>query len=371
MHIGIPREIKNQESRVALPPEAVAILTGAGHTVTVEAGAGVGSGFSDDHYAAAGATPGDTEAAFSAELILKVKEPQPDEIRRFSAGQVLFTYLHLAADRTLTHDLMQTGVTAIAYEAVTDDEGRLPLLAPMSRVAGALAVSVGGSLLEQRNGGRGVLLAGLGGDSDLPGGQVTVVGAGVVGGTAARVAAGMGAQVTVLDRNPQVLADLKAVAPTITTSVSDEETLAGLLPSTDLLIGAVLIPGSRAPRVITRAHLALLPKGAVVVDVAIDQGGSVEGIRTTSHSAPAYAENGVWLSAIANLPGVVPLTSTRALAGATLPYIQRLAGQGWQAACDPDHPLGRGLRAGVRMHDHSICHAGIAEAFTLPYNPPF
>jgi len=361
--IGIPKEIKDNEYRVALPPEGVAELVSAGHTVLVEHRAGEGSGFADADYAAAGAALVSTDAAFGAELILKVKEPQPGEIGRFHTGQVLFTYLHLAADGALTRGLMDTGVTAIAYEAVRDADGRLPLLAPMSAVAGALAVTMGTHYLERAYGGRGVLLPGIAG---IEAGKVTVIGAGVVGMNATRVAVGMGARVTVLDRSPEALARITAAYPSVIVRESTVEAVAQAVADADIVVGGVLIPGAQAPRMVTRDMIAAMRSGSVIVDVAIDQGGCIEGIRATSHSAPVYVEDGIVFCAIPNMPGVVPLTSTRALAAATLPYIRRIASEGWRAAVASD----AGLRQGLRMTDRHMTHQGLADAFSLPYAEP-
>ena len=362
MIIGIPREIKDHEFRVALPPDAVAALTRDGHEVRVEADAGAGSGFADAEYEQAGAHVTDTKTTFDAELILKVKEPQRSEMGFFRAGQVLFTFLHLAASRETTTKLLATGVTAIAYEAVQDKDGRLPILKPMSEVAGALAVVNGASLMERPSGGRGVLLTGIEG---IPGGDVTVLGAGVVGTAATRVAVGMGACVTVLDRADEALARIRKAFPSITTHISSPEQVEKAVTEADMVVGGVLIPGAHAPRMVTRQMLGHMRKGAVVVDVAIDQGGCVEGIRETSHTDPSYRENGIIFSAIPNLPGVVPLTSTRALAKATMPYVHALAQNGWRQAVDKDP----GLMTGVRMTDGTMTHQGIAEQFALPYNP--
>ncbi|MBI5136376.1 MAG: alanine dehydrogenase [Nitrospirae bacterium] len=364
MLIGIPREIKDHEFRVALPPDAVAQLTAAGHPVRVARGAGAGSGFDDDAYRAAGADVCAQEEAFGADLVLKVKEPQPTEIPLFGPEQTLFTFLHLAADRELTQNLLATGVTAIAYEAVQAADGRLPILAPMSQVAGALAVVVGANLLQRRHGGRGVLLPAIDG---VPAGRVTVLGAGVVGTHATRVACGMGARVTVLDRSGAALTRIAHDFPAARTLPSTPESLATCLMETDLLVGAVLIPGAHAPSLVTRAMVRAMPKGSVIVDVAIDQGGCVEGIRATSHSDPAYAADGVIHCAIPNLPGVVPRTSTLALAAATMPYIKTLAGHGWRAAARLDPAL----KAGIRMTGGKLSHQGIADAFRLPYNAAF
>jgi len=362
MLIGIPKEIKDNEFRVGLPPDAVDALVAEGHRVRVEAGAGAGSGFSDSAYERAGATLVDAEGAFAADLLVKVKEPQPVELPRLREGQVLFTYLHLAASKTLTEGLLKTGVTAIAYEAVEDDHGHLPLLRPMSEVAGALAVVMGAAFLERRYGGRGLLLTGITG---VPGGTVTVLGAGVVGTSAVRVATGMGARVVVLDRSKAALDRVHAAFPTARVALSDIQTVTSAVARTDVLVGAVLVPGEQAPRVVTREMVRSMPQGSVIVDVAIDQGGCVEGIRETSHTEPTYVEGGVVFSAVPNLPGVVPLTSTRALARATLPYVKAIAARGWRDAALAN----AGLARGIRMTGGSLCHRDIAENFGLPYNP--
>ncbi|MFQ5507944.1 MAG: alanine dehydrogenase [Leptospirillia bacterium] len=360
MIIGIPKEIKDHEFRVAVPPEGVHALTGEGHTVRVERSAGAGSGFADADYAAAGAELVDTDAAFDVDLVLKVKEPQPSEMGYFRAGQVLFTYLHLAASREMTKNLLETGVTAIAYEAVEDGDGRLPLLKPMSEVAGALAVMMGATFLERRYGGRGLLLSGIEGVS---GGGVTVLGAGVVGTSATRVATGIGAHVTVLDRSEAALGRLARDFPNAAMQVSDADAVAAAVASADLVVGGVLIPGAHAPRIVTRQMIGGMQPGSVIVDVSIDQGGCVEGIRETSHTEPTYLENGIVMSAIPNLPGVVPLTSTQALAQATLPYVRSIAAEGWEEAARRD----AGLARGVRMTGGQMVHQGIAETFGLPY----
>jgi alanine dehydrogenase len=357
--IGIPKEIKDHESRVALPPDAVGRLVASGHRVRVAEQAGAGSGFADDAYRAVGADVVSQSAAFDAELILKVKEPLSQEIGNFSADKTLFTFLHLAGDRELTSNLLATGVTAIAYEAVQTADGRLPILIPMSQVAGALAVTVGAGLLQRSCGGRGVLVPSIEG---VPGARVTVIGAGVVGGESVRIACAMGARVTVLDRSEAALARMAEQFP-VTTRVSTKDTLAEAVAQADLLVGAVLVPGSHAPRLVTRKMVQTMIAGSVIVDVAIDQGGCVEGIRTTSHSNPSYIEDGVVHCAIPNLPGVVPLTSTLALAAASLPYVQQLADHGWRNAVD--NPA---LRAGLRMSGGYMTHQGIADAFQLPYN---
>jgi len=362
MRIGIPKEIKDNEFRVALPPDAVDALVEAGHRVRVEKDAGAGSGFSDQGYARAGAEVVDTARAFDADLVLKVKEPQPSEFVHLHPGQVLFTYLHLAASREVTASLLKTGVTAVAYEDVEDADGLLPILRPMSEVAGALAVVMGAAFLERRYGGRGILLTGTAG---VPPGSVTVLGAGVVGTSAVRLATGMGARVTVLDRSEEALERVRAAYPRVRAVPSSPEAIASSLAHSDVLVGAVLIPGEHAPRVVTREMVRRMPRGSVIVDVSIDQGGCVEGIRQTTHTDPTYVEDGVVFSAIPNLPGVVPLTSTRALARATLPYVQAIARHGWEEAARRDP----GLARGVVITGGHLTDQNIAEVFDLPYNP--
>jgi len=358
--IGIPREIKDNEYRVAMPPEGVAELVGDGHRVRVETGAGVGSGFTDQDYAVVGAEMVPIDKAFDVEMVLKVKEPQPSEMARFHADQVLFTYLHLAASRELTAGLLSTGVTAIAYEAVQGADGRLPLLAPMSEVAGALAVIMGAGYLSRPYGGRGLLMSGI---SGIPGGRVTVLGAGVVGSSATRVALGMGAQVTVVDRSPEALERLQRAYPQAQVRDSEAPSVKAAVVDADLVVGGVLIPGAHAPRMVTRDMISAMRKGSVIVDVAIDQGGCVEDIRPTSHSHPTYVDDGIVFSAIPNMPGVVPRTSTRALSLATLPYVRKVAKGGWKAAAAADP----GLLQGVRMSAGKMANQGLADTFGLPF----
>lgn len=361
MKIGVPAEIKTQEYRVGLTPAGVMELAQHGHDVVVQRGAGNGAGFSDDSYMAAGARLVATafDVFAHAELIVKVKEPQASEWPLLQPHHTLFTYLHLAASRALTDALIASGATCIAYETVTDAQGRLPLLAPMSEVAGRLAVQAGSRFLEAPQGGRGVLLGGVAGVMPA---RVLVLGAGVVGLNAARMAMGLGAQVSVIDKS---LARLQFIDEQfngrIHTQYSTRQALVDALPQTDLLIGAVLIPGASAPRLITRALLALMRAGSVFVDVAIDQGGCSETSRATTHDQPVYVEAGVVHYCVANIPGAVPFTSTQALTHATLPYVLALANSGTRAALQGD----AGLRDGANVMLGQLCNDAVAQSFGI------
>ena len=362
MKIGCPKEIKPQEFRVGMTPNAAREAVNRGHQVGVETRAGVGSGFADADYLAAGARIMATaEEVFAwAEMIVKVKEPQTVERARLREGQVLFTYLHLAPDAAQTHDLLKSGVTAIAYETVTDDRGGLPLLAPMSEVAGRLAPQVGAWTLQKANGGRGVLLGGVPGV--LPA-RVLVIGGGVVGTHAAKIAAGMGADVTVLDRSLGRLRYLDDVfGGTFKSAYSDAATTIDLARQADMIIGAVLIPGAAAPKLISRAQLAELKPGAALVDVAIDQGGCFETSRATTHQDPIYEVDGTMHYCVANMPGAVARTSTQALGNATMPFMLALADKGWKAACAAD----RHLLAGLNTHAGNLTYAAVGAALGLP-----
>lgn len=357
MRIGVPTEVKDHEFRVALTPAGARELTLAGHEVLVQSGAGEGSGLADDDFEAAGAriVENADHAWGDADLVCKVKEPVPEEYRHFRDDLALFTFLHLAADGALTRALVEAGTLAIAYETVTDAGGALPLLAPMSEVAGRMAPQVGAASLERERGGRGVLLGGV---SGVAPGHVVVVGAGTAGRNAAWIATGLQARVTVLDIRLGVLREIDAAGHgRITTLHSNRWTLEGLAPETDLLIGAVLVPGARAPRVMTEEMVASMPAGAAVVDIAVDQGGCIETTRMTTHADPTYIEHGVVHYAVGNMPGAVPHTSTRALTIATLPYVLRLAG-GARAALSADP----GLLAGVNVAGGEITNAGVAAA---------
>lgn len=362
MKIGCPKEIKPQEYRVGLTPNAAREAVNHGHAVYIETAAGTGAGFTDADYTAAGATILATaEDIFAtADLIVKVKEPQPDERARLRKGQVLFTYLHLAPDPDQTRDLMASGATCIAYETVTDDRGGLPLLAPMSEVAGRLAPQVGAWTLQKANGGRGVLLGGVPGV--LPA-RVLVIGGGVVGTHAAKIAAGMGADVTVLDRSINRLRYLDDVfGGTFKSAFSDAATTMDLARQADLIVGAVLIPGAAAPKLISRAQLADLKPGAALVDVAIDQGGCFETSHATTHHDPIYTVDGILHYCVANMPGAVPRTSTLALGNATLPFVLALADKGWRQACTDD----RHLAAGLNVHAGQLTYAAVGVALGLP-----
>ncbi|WP_027461390.1 alanine dehydrogenase [Deinococcus murrayi] len=363
MKIGLPKEIKVKENRVALTPGGVATLVRRGHTVTVERGAGVGSGIADSEYEAAGATLGSAADAWAAEMVVKVKEPIESEYGYLREGLLLFTYLHLAADRPLTEALLSAGTTGVAYETVQLDDGSLPLLTPMSEVAGRLSVQAGAYHLQKPVGGRGVLLGGVPG---VQPGHVTIIGGGVVGTNAAKMAMGLGAKVTILDVSQRRLAYLDDVFfGRLTTMMSSEANIRALLPETDLLIGAVLIPGAKAPHLVTRDMLSLMPEGSVIVDVAVDQGGCVETIHATTHDDPTYVVDGVIHYGVANMPGAVPRTSTFALTNQTLPYVLQLAEQGVSAL-----KRNKALRLGLNTHAGKLTYQGVAQAFGLAYDEP-
>jgi alanine dehydrogenase len=362
MKIGTVREIKSQEYRVGLTPAAAHEAVAHGHAVFVEAGAGVGAGFSDADYEAAGAkiAPSAKAVFEAADMIVKVKEPQTSERAMLRKGQILFTYLHLAADEAQARELMQSGATCIAYETVTAKDGTLPLLAPMSEVAGRLAPQVGAWTLQKANGGRGVLLGGVPGVAPA---KVVVIGGGVVGTQAARVAAGMGADVTVLDRSLPRLRYLDdTFAGVFRTAYSSKAETAALVAAADLVIGAVLIPGAAAPKLVTRDMLKTMKPGAAIVDVAIDQGGCVETSHATTHDDPIYEVEGVMHYCVANMPGAVARTATLALSNATQPFMLALANKGWQKACSDDSHLANGLN----VHEGQITYAAVAEALGLP-----
>ncbi|MBI5329503.1 MAG: alanine dehydrogenase [Betaproteobacteria bacterium] len=353
MHIGIPKEIKDHEYRVALTPAGAAALTAAGHAVRVETGAGAAVGLADDAYARAGAELTDAAGVYAADLVFKVKEPQPVEVARLRPGQRLFCYLHLAAAPDLARALMETGVTAIAFETVLDAAGRTPLLAPMSQIAGRLAIQAGMQSLEMQHGGRGVLLSGVPGVAP---GRVVILGGGVVGANAAHIAVGVGADVTLLDRHAERLGAFDdQYGGRLKTRFSNPANIAECLREADLVVGAAYVHGRRAPRLLTREHLRTLPRGAVLVDVAIDQGGVAETSRPTTHSSPTYVEEGVVHYCVANMPGAVARTATLALAEATLPWLLRLAADP-KAALEADP----GFAAGVNVAEGRIVHPGLA-----------
>lgn len=364
MIIGVPKEIKNFENRVALTPGGCRSLTGAGNRVLVQKSAGEGSGFTDEEYLAAGAQlVADASEVFgAAEMIMKVKEPQAAEYNLLRKDQVLFTYLHLAAEPELAAALLERGVVGVAYETVSPDGRRLPLLQPMSEIAGRFALQAGARCLEKPMGGRGTLLSGVPGV--LPG-KVVVVGGGTAGTQAARMAVGVGAQVIILEVNPdrvRYLDDMFRGQAAVL--LSDESTLLESLPGADLVIGAVLIPGARAPHLIKREMLDLLPNGAALVDIAIDQGGCTETSRPTSHQAPTYIESGVVHYCVTNMPGAVARTSTLALTRATLPYALRLA-QGWRQALAAD----ASLLAGLNVCAGEVTHPAVASALNYKLKP--
>ena len=366
MIVGTLREIKNNEFRVGLTPEAAQELVSAGHDVVIEAGAGLGIGASDAAYVTAGARILDTAAEVfaTAELVVKVKEPQPAERAMLRAGQVLFTYLHLAPDPEQTQDLIASGAVCIAYETVTDASGGLPLLKPMSQVAGRMSIQAGASALEKAHGGRGVLLGGVPGV--LPG-KVAIIGGGVVGFNAAQMAAGLGADVTILDRSAEVLEKLGIhFEARAKTRFSNRANLASCVAEADLVIGAVLIPGAEAPKLVSRAMLATMKPGAVLVDVAIDQGGCFETSRPTTHAEPTYVVDGIVHYCVANMPGAVARTSTYALGNVTLPHVMRLAGLGWKEALRRD----RHLLAGLNICGGQVTCQPVAEALGLAYTDP-
>jgi alanine dehydrogenase len=361
MRIGVPTEIKKQESRVGLTPESVGELVRAGHEVAIQDGAGLGSGFQNEDYTAVGAKilP-DADAVFkAAELIVKVKEPQPEETARLTPEHTLFTYLHLAPDPVQAEGLKKSGCLAIAYETVTDARGGLPLLAPMSEVAGRLAPQVGAWTLQKANGGRGVLMGGVPGVGPA---RVIVIGGGVVGTHAAKIAAGMGADVTVLDRSLPRLRYLDDVfGGTFKTGYSSAGLLEELLPLADMVIGAVLIPGAAAPKLVRRDQFGMMKPGSVLVDVAIDQGGCFETSRATTHQDPIYEVDGIMHYCVANMPGAVARTSTLALGNATMPFMLALADKGWKQACADDAHLLNGLN----VHAGQLTYAAVGEALGM------
>lgn len=355
--VGVPKEIKDNEYRVALTIAGTTALVRDGHEVFIEHNAGFGSGITDDDYKKAGAKilP-DAAAVFEkSDLVVKVKEPQPQEVSLLRKGQLLFTYLHLAADTKLATELVKTGATCIAYETVQLPSGQLPLLIPMSEIAGRLSTQIGANYLERPMGGRGILLGGVPG---VEPGEVVIIGGGVVGTNAAKIALGMGARVSIFDLSLDRLRYLDDVfAGQVNTVYSIGHYLEEFLPHADLVIGAVLIPGRQAPRLVTREMLKLMKPGAVIIDVSVDQGGCIETIHPTTHSDPTYVVDGVLHYGVANIPGAVPWTSTRALTNATLGYCLKLARLGYKAVLD-DPALGHG----VNIHEGQIVHPGVAEA---------
>ncbi|GIW87362.1 MAG: alanine dehydrogenase [Isosphaeraceae bacterium] len=365
MLVGVPREIKADEYRVAMLPVGVEELTAAGHRVLVETNAGVGSGIPDALYEEAGATivPSAADVWAEAELIVKVKEPQISEWPWLRADQVVFTYFHFAADEPLTRAVLASGTTAIAYETIRDAQGRLPLLTPMSEVAGRMSIQEGAKYLERPEEGRGILLAGVPGVAPA---EVVVLGGGVVGSNAARVAAGLGANVYILDVNLDRLRYLDDIMPpNVTTLYSDRHTILESIARADLIIGAVLITGARAPRLVRRDDLRRMKPGAVIVDVAIDQGGCVETSRPTTHRNPTYLVDGVVHYCVTNMPGAVGRTSTYALCNVTLPYVLQIANHGWRAVARANP----GVAMGVNIDHGRITNQAVASTFQLEYSP--
>ena len=365
MIIGVPKEIKNNENRVGMTPAGVAELVKQGHTVYVQASAGANSGFADEEYTAVGAKMLPTiEATYAAaEMIVKVKEPIAPEYKLIKKGQVVFTYFHLAADKIVTEAMIESGGICIAYETVEKEDRSLPLLTPMSEVAGRMATQVGARFLEKPQGGKGKLMGGVTGVRPA---RVLVLGGGIVGTNAAQIAAGMGAEVLITDINLSRLRYLSEVMPkNVKTLYSSMHNIRMELPNIDLVIGSVLIPGDKAPHLITKEMLKMMKPGTVLVDVAIDQGGCFETSHPTTHSEPTYVVDGIVHYAVANIPGAVPFTSTMALTNATLPYTVALANKGWRKACKDDPALALGLN----VVEGQVTYKAVADVFGLKYEP--
>lgn len=365
MFIGVPKEIKAQENRVGLNPASVAECVLNGHTVIVQAGAGAGIGALDEDYVAVGAqiVPDAASVFAQADMIVKVKEPQASEIKMLRRGQILFTYLHLAPDPEQTRGLMESGAVAIAYETVTDKDGGLPLLAPMSEVAGRMSALMGATYLQKHHGGAGRLICGVPGVAPA---NVLILGGGVAGFNAARVAVGMGGRVTIFEKNPARIRFLNEhFGASATVLASSKAAIDSALPEADLVIGAVLIPGAAAPKLVKMADLRRMKRGAVVVDIAIDQGGCIESSRVTTHQNPTFEQDGVIHYCVANMPGAYPQTSTAALNNATLPYVLAIANKGWVAAVRQNS----GLLEGLNIINGKIVHEAVALALNLPYTP--
>lgn len=365
MVIGVPKEIKPEENRIAIVPGGVETLVHKGHKVIIEKGAGLGSGFSDEEYIKAGAQISDRHEDIFTEagLVLKVKEPLPEEYGLLRAGQIVFTYFHFAASEELTRNLREGKIVGIAYETVQTDDGFLPLLAPMSEIAGRMAPQEGAKYLEETYGGRGILLGGVAG---VPPANVVILGGGTVGHNAARIALGMGASVTVLDINPRRLRMLDEMFQgRVTTMIADNYNLRMVIGYADLLIGAVLVPGAKAPKLITREMLKTMRTGAVLVDVSIDQGGCAETSHPAIHSHPIYEEEGIIHYTVANMPGAVPRTATRALTLNTLPYVLEIVEKGWRKAAKENPSLARG----VNLVEGKITYQAVAEAFNILFTP--
>ena len=365
MRVGVPKEVKPDEYRVGMMPVGAETLRRAGHQVFVQAGAGAASGFPDELYAKAGARVVNTakEVFDNAEMIVKVKEPQPEELGMFRPGQIAFTYFHFAASSSLTDACLDAGIVAIAYETITDRQGRLPLLTPMSEIAGKMSIQEGAKYLEKPMMGRGILLGGVPGVEPA---HVVILGGGVVGTNAAKVAAGLGANVILMDVNLDRLRYLDDVMPpNVTTVFSDIHTVRDHLLQADLVVGAVLIPGAKAPRLVTRQHLTEMKNGSVIVDVAIDQGGCIETARPTTHQNPTYVVEGVVHYCVTNMPGAVGRTSTIALCNATLPYAVRIANKGYEQAAADDP----GLADGINLVGGRVTHRPVAESLHMEYVP--
>ena len=365
MKIGLPKEIKDNEYRVGLTPAGVQALKDAGHELFVQKSAGEGSGFSDEQYVNAGATMLDTadDVWQTGDMIVKVKEPIAPEYPRMRENQLLFTYLHLAPEFELTKQMMERKVTGVAYETITDKQGRLPLLTPMSEVAGRMSVQVGATYLEKMNGGRGILLGGVPG---VPAANVVIIGGGIVGTEAAKMAVGLGAHVTIIDRNLDRLRQLDDIfLSKVQTLASSRYGIEEAISHADLVIGAVLVVGAAAPKLVTRDMLKVIPNGAVLVDVAVDQGGCFETTHATTHSNPTYYEEGVLHYCVANMPGAVPRTSTFALTNATLPYALDLANKGFERAIREDV----GLAEGVNTFGGKLTYEAVATSQNLEYTP--
>ncbi|MEB2280928.1 alanine dehydrogenase [Lysinibacillus xylanilyticus] len=363
MKIGIPKEIKNNENRVAMTPAGVVTLTNAGHEVYIESGAGLGSSFTDADYVAAGAHIVETaKEAWAQEMIMKVKEPVASEYDYFYEGQILFTYLHLAPELELTQALLNKKVVGIAYETVQLANGSLPLLTPMSEVAGKMATQIGAQFLEKNHEGKGILLGGV---SGVPRGKVTVIGGGIAGTNAAKIAVGMGADVTVIDLSPERLRQLEDLfGRDVQTLMSNPYNIAESVKNSDLVVGAVLIPGAKAPKLVSEEMIQSMQPGSVVVDIAIDQGGIFESSdRVTTHDDPTYVKHGVVHYAVANMPGAVPRTSTIALTNNTIPYALQIANKGYRQACVEN----TALKLGVNTIDGHLVYKAVADSQGLPY----
>ena len=365
MIIGVPKEIKNNENRVALTPAGVAEFKKHGHTVYVQASAGEGSGFSDEEYTGAGAQllPTIEDVYGIADMIIKVKEPIESEYKLIKKDQLLFTYFHFASYEPLTHAMIESGAVCLAYETVEKADRSLPLLVPMSEVAGRMSIQEGAKYLEKPMGGRGILLGGVPGVKPA---EVLVLGGGIVGTQAAKMAAGLGARVTIMDLSIPRLRQLDDIMPAnVVTQYSNEYNIREAIKTADLVIGGVLIPGAKAPKLITRAMLPSMKPGAVLVDVAIDQGGCFETAKPTTHADPVYTVDGVIHYCVANMPGAVPYTSTLALTNATLPYAIQLANKGWKKACSDNNEL----KLGLNVINGKVVYKGVSEAFGLDYTP--